>query len=222
MSTETPKKFFEGKEQWFRADDLAISQASMSAKGVSVHEAYWSDSGFVRLRPTLAIIDGVPQGRLSIGDSPSTVDIDDCWEWNKPSRHWSYWSFLQFLVVPTGEDSPPDFLLFIGGNTPMERPHQVLLRCPVPGGWFGNFESEDDGGDGASAEIDGDESDQDESDRVDTDGGETGSGDIEKSDEEVWWDRIRSLIADNFELGVLSEQIWTVDGERFDSTFPDF
>jgi hypothetical protein len=104
----------------------------------------------------------------------------------------------------------------------MERPHHVILRCPIPGGWHGNFESEIERDGSVRAENDDDEGDRPESDRDETDSREHGRGDIEKSDEELWWDRIRSLIADKFELGVLSEQVWTVSGERFDSTFPDF
>ncbi len=214
MNQEAKDKFISSNIKELRAGEIALSATSLEARGVRDLESYTSDSGFVRMRSYLSVCDGIPQGSMLIGDVPLTVDIDDCWEFNKPARHWSWWTFFQFVVVPTGEDSPPDFLLFVGPITPVEKPYHVVLRCPVPGGWYGEPEKEVelDDGDGDSSNPEDLEA-EDRSDKPD---------EIEKTDEEIWWDRIHGLISAHFEVGVLSEQVWTVSGEQFDSTFPDF
>jgi len=113
-------------------EDFVLSASNLFPDCASDWKHFASDAGFLRIRPTIVAGQSGPQGALSLGNPPSVQEID-AWEASKPAGVWDYWSFLAFVVVPSGEQPSSQLVVFFEKNTFFERPLEVVARIDLSG-----------------------------------------------------------------------------------------
>lgn len=116
--------------QTYSPEDLAISAASLFPESASEWKPYASDAGFLRLRPSIVTGVSGPQGSIALGNPPSLEEVD-AWDASKAAGVWDYWSFLAYIVVPSGEPPNSELVLFFRENTFFDRPREVVARIQM-------------------------------------------------------------------------------------------
>jgi len=111
-------------------DDFAAESCKLFPNEASDWKSYASDAGYLRLRPSIYLYDAGVAGTLGLGNQPSLEDID-CWEGSKRAGVWDYYSFLAFIVVPSGSTGDRELVLYFPQNTFFYRTFEVVLRLPL-------------------------------------------------------------------------------------------
>jgi len=136
-STEIPNALGESKRsnlpttetrKIYRPDDFALAVDKLIPDWKQVA----SDTGYLRVRPTVEKgIIGLC-GSLSLGNPPSPIDIDDALEASKPKDCWDYHSFLDFVTVPVaGPSGNLEVVLFHPLNSFADRPLEIVDRIQL-------------------------------------------------------------------------------------------
>jgi|688.fasta_scaffold428450_1 hypothetical protein len=112
----------------YKPPHFALRTRAMFGSSSEDLESYQSDTGCLRIRPT--VLPGIIglQGTLALGNPPRPDDID-AWEGSKSAGVWDYWAFLNFTTVPDCKGGM-NLVFHFSENTFFERPNEVVATLP--------------------------------------------------------------------------------------------
>lgn len=110
---------------------VALSVRGLFPRGYKIWSAYASDSGYLRIRPSVTLGAIGVQGNLALGIPPSEEDVD-AWEASRPAGHWDYYGFLSFVTIPTPSDKEAEVVIFIRPGNLFDAPARIVARLKVP------------------------------------------------------------------------------------------
>jgi len=112
----------------YKPPHFALRTRALFASSSEDWDSYQSDTGCLRIRPT--VLPGIIglQGTLALGNPPRPNDID-AWEGSKPAGVWDYWGFLNFTTIPDGKGCM-NLVFHFSENTFFDRPNEVVATIP--------------------------------------------------------------------------------------------